>query len=162
MSFQVAVKPALIARVALASLFGLIASTTLAQSSGRTPSLAGGASRLEGTYWKAIQLAGKPTPTQDPNREAHLLFQPGRRLSGSDGCNQMSGSYQLKGDAVTFGQMAGTRMACIDAAAAIARAFQQALKNATRLRVTRERLELFDTNGRVVAAFTAGAQLPHR
>ena len=73
-----------------------------------------GARPLEGTYWRAIELAGKPTPTQDPQREAHLLFQSGGRVSGSDGCNRVTGSYQLKGDAVKFGQLAGTQMACIN------------------------------------------------
>ena len=55
-----------------------------------------GSRPLEGTYWKAIEVAGKPTPTQDANREAYLLFQPGGRLSGSDGCNRIVSSYELK------------------------------------------------------------------
>jgi len=38
-------------------------------------------------------VAGKPTPTQDPKREAHLQFQAGGRVSGSDGCNRMTGTY---------------------------------------------------------------------
>ena len=113
---------------------------------------------LEGTYWKAIELAGKPTPAQDPKREAHLQFQAGGRVSGSDGCNRMTGSYQLKGDAVTFGQMAATQMACIDAPAEIERAFRGALKSATRLTVPGGRLELFDATGNRAAAFAAGAQ----
>jgi heat shock protein HslJ len=53
--------------------------------------------RVEG-----IELAEKPTPAQNPNREVHLVFQPGARLCGSDGCNRIAGRYQLKGDAVTF------------------------------------------------------------
>ena len=49
----------------------------------------GGKRPLEGTYWKATEL-GKPTPTQDATREAHLLFQTGEAaLSGSDGCNRI-------------------------------------------------------------------------
>jgi heat shock protein HslJ len=65
--------------------------------------------RVEG-----IELAGKPTPAQNPNREVHLVFQPGTRLCGSDGCNRIAGRYQLKGDAVTFAQMVGTQMACVN------------------------------------------------
>ena len=42
-----------------------------------------GTKPLEGTYWKAIELMRKPTPTQDANREAQLLFQPAGRVSGS-------------------------------------------------------------------------------
>jgi hypothetical protein len=51
---------------------------------GQTPPATGGRRPLEGTYWRAIELAGKPTPTQDPKREAHLQFQAGGRVSGSD------------------------------------------------------------------------------
>jgi putative lipoprotein len=53
---------------------------------------------LEGTYWRAIELAGKSTPTQDSAREAHLQFQAQGRVSGSDGCNRMTGTYQPNGD----------------------------------------------------------------
>src|SRR5688572_28647168 len=28
-------------------------------------------------------------------------FQPGNRVSGSDGCNQITGNYELKGDVIT-------------------------------------------------------------
>src|SRR5215472_13661054 len=50
---------------------------------GQTPPPAAGAAKpLEGTYWRATELAGKPTPKQDPQSEAHLQFQSGR-VSGS-------------------------------------------------------------------------------
>jgi putative lipoprotein len=91
---------------------------------------------LEDAYWRAIELAGKPTTAQDQSREAHLLFEKEGRVSGSDGCNRLMGSYQLKADTVTFGQMAGTQMACIDAAVnEIERAFREALKGAARFKV---------------------------
>ena len=66
---------------------------------------------LEGTYWKAIEFVGKPMPAQDAKREVHLMFQEGR-LSGQTGATD-HGTYQLQGDAVTFGHLAGTRMACV-------------------------------------------------
>jgi len=116
-----------------------------------------GSRPLEGTYWKAIELAGKSAPTQDATREVHLLFQAGGRVSGSDGCNRVTGSYELKGDVVTFGQMVGTQMACVDTGE-IERAFRDALKVATRLTIVGDRLELFDVTGNRVAAFTARAQ----
>jgi putative lipoprotein len=112
---------------------------------------------LEGTYWKAIELAGQATPTQDAKREAHLLFQAGGRLAGSDGCNRIAGSYDLKGNVVEFGQVASTQMACINTED-IARAFGEALKSATRLTIAGDRLELMDATGKRLASFTAGAQ----
>jgi putative lipoprotein len=120
------------------------------------PTAAGGRS-LEGTYWRAIELAGKPMPAQDPKREAHLVFQPGGRVTGSDGCNRITGGYHQQDDALTFGQIAGTRMACADSAE-IEGAFQAALKGTARFRIAGDRLELFDGAGARVAAFVPGAQ----
>jgi heat shock protein HslJ len=78
-------------------------------------------------------------------------------VSGSDGCNRITGSYQLKGDRVTFGQIVGTQMACVNAVD-IERPFRDALKSASRLTVTGDRLELFDATGTRLAAFVAGTQ----
>ena len=122
-----------------------------------TPPSARSPRPLEGTYWKAIELAGKSTPTQDPKREAHLLFQTGGRVAGSDGCNQVTGSYELQGDVVRFGQMAGTQMACLNTGE-IDRGFRDALKGAARLTIADDRLELFDATGARLAVFAAAAQ----
>jgi len=111
---------------------------------------------LEGTYWKAIELAGKPTPAQDPKREAHLQFQGGR-VSGSDGCNRITGTYQLNGDRVTFGQLAGTQMACVNPGGTEG-PFRGALESATRLTIAGDRLELSDAAGTRLAVFAAGRQ----
>jgi len=112
------------------------------------------ASPLEGTYWKAVELGGTAPPTQDPKREAHLLFHPGGHLTGSDGCNQIAGSYELNGDVVKFGEMFGTQMGCITTGDIVG-AFHQALRVAARLRVAGDRLELMDASGMRVAVFTA-------
>lgn len=99
-------------------------------------------SALVGTYWKAVELAGTATPTQDPKREAHLEFQAGGRVSGSDGCKRVTGSYRLTDDRVTF-QTAGTLMACMNPSGTEG-PFREALKAAARLTVAGDRLELFD------------------
>src|SRR5206468_9742879 len=115
----------------LASLFGL----------GHPQPPTAGSSSLEGTYWKAIELAGTPTPVQDANREAHLLFQPAGRVSGADGCNRFTGTFQLSGRSITFGQMAGSQITCVGTGG-IDRAFRDALKSAARLALVGGRLEL--------------------
>ena len=121
------------------------------------PATPAGSSSVEGTYWKAIELAGKPVPTQDPKREAHLQFQAGGHVSGSDGCNRLTGTYELNGDRVTFRQMAATQMACLNEDD-VERQFRDALQSATRLTVTGDRLELFGPTGTRLAAFTAGGR----
>ena len=112
---------------------------------------------LESTYWKATELGRKATPTEDPKREAHLQFQAGGRVSGSDGCNRLTGTVQRTGNRITFGQMAGTQMACLNPSGT-ERPFRDALKEATRFTITGDRLELFDRAGTRLAAFVANRQ----
>jgi heat shock protein HslJ len=110
-------------------------------------------------YWKAVVLAGISVPTLPANREAHLVFQSGGRLSGSDGCNRIVGSYTLKGEAVTFGQVAGTQMACPDTSD-VERRFRSALKGTSHWRIVGSRLELFGATGSPLAVFERGEQTP--
>jgi len=112
---------------------------------------------LEDTYWRAVELAGKVLPPQNANGEAHLIFQADGRLSGSDGCNRISGTYQRAGDALTFGQLVGTQMACVNTGE-IQQAFHEAVKNAVRLTVSGDRLRLLDSAGTQVALFVAGSR----
>jgi heat shock protein HslJ len=109
---------------------------------------------LEGTYWKAIELAGISVPLRGSNHEAYLVLQERGRVYGSDGCNQVAGTYRLKHTAVTFGEMAATRMACIDAGG-IDAAFLEALKSAKRLTIAGDRLDLWGSGNKRVAAFVA-------
>jgi putative lipoprotein len=125
----------------------------------RVPSAPSSARPLETTYWKAVELAGKPAPQQQPIREAHLVFQAEGRVSGSDGCNRIIGTYELKGEAITLGQMAGTHMACADTTD-IEQEFRAALKGASRWKIAGDRLELIDAAGVTLAAFEARAETP--
>ena len=109
---------------------------------------------LEGTEWRPTELEGKPTPEPKMTGEAHLRFESGGRVSGSDGCNRFSGTYVMKGEAITFGNMAGTQMACIRSAG-IERAFRNAIANAARVTISSDSLELFDAAGNRVAVFAA-------
>ena len=111
---------------------------------------------LEQTYWRATELAGKPTPPQVSKQEAHLQFQQGGRVTGSDGCNRINGTYQLKGSALTFGAFAATQMAC--PTTGIEQAFREALKGTARYAITGNQLELFDASGSRVAAFEGRPQ----
>jgi heat shock protein HslJ len=107
---------------------------------------------LEGTYWKAIELDGHQVPAQV--REIYLLLQQEGRASGSDGCNRVAGLFRTDGTAVRFSDVAVTKMACIDGVD-LSAAFYKALKRATRLTATGERLELFDWKDKRIAVFLA-------
>jgi heat shock protein HslJ len=63
----------------------------------------------------------------------------------------------LNADRVAFGQMAGTEMACLNPTETET-PFRDALKNASRLTIAGDRLDLCDAAGTRLAAFTAGRQ----
>ncbi|MGO3796221.1 MAG: META domain-containing protein [Pauljensenia sp.] len=50
------------------------------------------------------------TAAQSPN----LTFTADGNVSGTDGCNRLTGSWQADGDTVEFGAIASTMMACVD------------------------------------------------
>jgi heat shock protein HslJ len=117
---------------------------------------AGAAPPLEGTHWDAVELAGTAVTVRDASQSPYLLFLPEGRVAGSDGCNRVAGSYELHGERIAFGQLAGTQMACPDTDA-IERAFGAALASAKRLTRSGDRLELADANGTTLAVFAARA-----
>jgi len=111
--------------------------------------------QLENTYWILIRLNGKPIVAASQQHEPALIFdQQSQRVSGSGGCNQVTGGYELNGDQLTFGPMASTRMACpqgMDTEAA----FLQALTKVSKWEVVGRDLELVDASGKSVALFEA-------
>ena len=109
---------------------------------------------LEKTYWKATELDDKPVPRSESTREVHIVLGGTGRVGGSDGCNQIIGAYTLSGDAIKFGALAGTQMACPDTADT-ERGLRKALGGAARWSITNDRLEHFDLTGARLAQFEA-------
>jgi hypothetical protein len=76
------------------------------------------------------------------------------RVSGSSGCNRLMGGYRVEGEALTFDQLAGTRMACAEGMET-EKAFLDALARVARWRISGDKLELLDAGGRLLATFEA-------
>ena len=66
---------------------------------------------LAGTEWRLESLDGQPVVD---GTTVTLNFGPDGQANGSGGCNGYSGSYQLSGDTLSFGQIASTLMACAE------------------------------------------------
>ena len=118
----------------------------------------GDADGLAGTRWKLVELNGKPAEVYDNQPEPHLLFNPEGaqgRISGSDGCNSLIGSYTLQGDRIGFSQLGSTMMLCPKGDAQ-ARALAQALAGATSVSHSGDTLDLWSGKTRV-ARFKATA-----
>jgi heat shock protein HslJ len=110
---------------------------------------------LENTSWKLIRLGNSSVSAPAPQREAYFLLDPSNhRVSGSSGCNRLMGSYELNGEQLKFGQMAGTRMACKEGMDT-EQAFLQSLGQVSKWKITGQSLELFDPDGKVLAYFEA-------
>ncbi len=110
---------------------------------------------LRGTYWKLVSLEGEPIQVADRKREPHLIFATEeQRVSGSGGCNRVTGGFDLGGDKLRLRQMAGTMMACPAGMDQESR-FLQSLSKVERYHISGDHLELLDASGTVLVRFEA-------
>ena len=115
----------------------------------------GGDAPLAGTRWMLVALGGDAERAADEARAPHLVLAPeGGRVSGSDGCNRLVGTYALEGARLAFAGVAATRMACPEGMEQAA-AFQRALGATAGHRVSGGVLELLDAAGQGVARLEA-------
>ncbi len=111
---------------------------------------------LEGTRWRLTHLDGAPVPVDAQRTEAHLLFGPtGGRLTGSGGCNHLSGSYTVDGGQLELNRLITTMTAC-EKGMETERAFLQALERVRAWRIAGGALELVDASGATIAKLDGG------
>jgi heat shock protein HslJ len=109
--------------------------------------------QVENTHWRLVRLKDSPIVGTSLQREAYLLLNSAsRRVTGSGGCNQISGSYKLKGDQLTFGHMSVTMKACARGMET-EKDFLAELRRAAKWKIEGPNLELFDAGGTLVARF---------
>ena len=139
---------------AASSATAVVATSETAATSSDVSSLS--SSELLNTYWKLIFLNDKEIVVSDNQREPHIVLNAEKRVSGSDGCNSLMGSYTLEGDKITLGELAGTKMACMEGAEQ-SQAFNEALTKVAAYSLHSDQLELRDATGLVIARFKAVA-----
>lgn len=112
--------------------------------------------QVENTHWRLVRLKDSPIAVASLQQEAYLVLNSAsRRVTGSGGCNQISGSYKLKGDQLTFGHMSVTMKACARGMET-EKDFLEELRRAAKCKIEGPNLELFDAGGTVVARFERG------
>jgi putative lipoprotein len=109
---------------------------------------------LQDTNWVLTRLESQPVTTTKPTQ---LRFNAEGRVSGSGGCNRITGAYQLAGKQIAFSQVASTRMACIGDVAATEDAFFKALAQVASWEIKRQTLSLRDAGGKLVLELEAAA-----
>lgn len=114
---------------------------------------------IEGPTWRLANVAQQPVaPGSDPQRDARLQFD-GARVTGSSGCNQLSGGYQRSGSSLRIGPLAATRMACADPArAALESDFLNALQGTSDYSLLGRQLILMNGAGRTLAVLESAAE----
>src|SRR6185295_4691458 len=70
---------------------------------------------LTGPEWRLVSLgpAGAEAAVIQ-GTTVTLRFAEDGRASGSTGCNSYSGTYQVRGDNISFGRLISTKRACLD------------------------------------------------
>lgn len=113
------------------------------------------AAPLAGTYWKLTHLGDKPVIAMTSAREPHLIFDgAAKRVAGSGGCNRLTGPFQQSGDQITLGKVAMTFMACAQGMES-EREFLLMLEQVRSWNIFGRQLELFASDGKLLARFTA-------
>lgn len=112
---------------------------------------------LENTYWKLMLLGGEKVVVVENQREPHLVLRSeDHRVTGSTGCNRLTGSFNLEGDRLSFGQMVTTRMACVHGMETEA-TLTAALTQVAGFKMIEDRLELYDAEGQLLMELEARA-----
>jgi heat shock protein HslJ len=112
---------------------------------------------LENTYWKLTSLGELPVTAVSQQEPLFVLNSDTHRVSGSAGCNRLTGSYELKDDHLTFSQMVTTMMACAEGMDT-EKAFLKALTDAKTWKMAGDELELLNDAGNMVARFARGTK----
>jgi heat shock protein HslJ len=114
---------------------------------------------LEGTPWRLVQLGGQSVAAgANPQTEPRVQFDAGgQRMSGSGGCNAISGNYRRNGSVLRIGPIVSTRRACADSGLdTLERRFVAVLEAATAYDVKGAQLTLLDTRSMPLAVLELG------
>ena len=112
---------------------------------------------LAGTDWRLVSFgpAGGEVGLV-AGTTVTLKFGEDGRVSGSTGCNSYGGTYQVRGDTISFGRLISTRRACLDQNAnQQEQRFLAALESANRFRLSSNRLTILSDRGRTVLNFAS-------
>lgn len=79
------------------------------------PAFGGGSEHFYAHQWTLVEVDGRSVTPTRTEKDAHLLFFTPNRLTGSTGCNRLTGTFELSGgNKIRFSPLATTRMMCPD------------------------------------------------
>ena len=106
----------------------LVILAATACSSGGSPSASAARVDLAGTSWVVTSASGEFVDATNPPT---IAFGADGTVSGTTGCNQYTGTYEVNGSAITFGPLSQTLMLCEGPAGTSETLFGPAIQGAT-------------------------------
>ena len=107
---------------------------------------------LVGTFWELTELKGEPGVHPDHEKIHIRLREDEPRIGGFSGCNRFMGNYELDGEALRFGELGSTMMACPNLDDE--QRFLRAMAEVAKYEISGESLE-FSSDSGPIARFTA-------
>lgn len=105
---------------------------------------------LAHTRWRPVRIGGLAVRLEPQQREPWIELDPRTmRVTGSGGCNRITGSYESDAATLRFGPIISTRMAC--PGLELETSFLRALDGTRRYRIRGRTLDLMDDRGTVLA-----------
>jgi heat shock protein HslJ len=113
--------------------------------------------QLVGPTWQLLMYNNGRDAVQSilGGTQPTAVFASTGQMSGSGGCNQFNGPYQVSGTSTKMGPFATTRMACPQPVMDQELAYLTALQNAARFEFVDGRLEFRDASGALQALYAA-------
>ena len=112
-------------------------------------------SSITGTRWFFKKLYGEDAGTGAGGDAAHITLQGAEpRVSGFAGCNQISGAYEIEGNALSFSKMAMTMRACPEGMD-LEREVAKALEATKSYQLSGSMLRLMANDGAIIAELEA-------
>ena len=115
---------------------------------------------LTGAEWRLVSFGSAGSETNlVAGTTVTLKFGEDGRASGSTGCNSYGGTYQVRGDNISFGRLISTKRACLDQNANQQESrFLSALEAANRFRLSSNRLTILSDRGRSALNFVNSSE----
>jgi heat shock protein HslJ len=132
---------------------------TPAPSASAAASASAGALELDGTSWLLTDYVSPDGAVFTvPAAVTPLLAFEGGNLTGNAGCNTLSSTYTVTGDAIEIGPIMSTKMACEEPMASVEGAYLAALESIDKVAILDDgKLQLWDDGGKTTLAFLKGS-----
>jgi heat shock protein HslJ len=110
---------------------------------------------LEGQSWILTQMLSAGGQTQILDVGVSASFD-GTTISGNAGCNSYHASYEASGNEISFGPVAGTKMACPEAETSTEARYLQLLEGVATFETSGRSMSMSDADGTPVIQFMQG------